>query len=128
MPLNPCYWLFIWELTCTHCCVILIIHIDVYTSINGVGENHQDREPVTFMTLRSRTGLTQEDLAAQLSREFKSLGSYRKVTKKSISDWETGRHKPRFTPEETLAVCTILRCSLDELAKASQLAISAAMA
>jgi transcriptional regulator with XRE-family HTH domain len=93
-----------------------------------VGENHQDRELVTFMTLRSRTGLTQEDLAAQLSREFKSLGSYRKVTKKSISDWETGRHKPRFTPEETLAVCTILGCSLDELAKASQLAISAAVA
>lgn len=93
-----------------------------------MGENHQDRELVTFMTLRSRTGLTQEDLAAQLSREFKSLGSYRKVTKKSISDWETGRHKPRFTPEETLAVCTILGCSLDELAKASQLAISAAVA
>lgn len=93
-----------------------------------MGENYQDRELVTFMTLRSRTGFTQEDLAAQLSREFKSLGSYRKVTKKSISDWETGRHKPRFTPEETLAVCTILGCSLDELAKASQFAISAAVA
>jgi DNA-binding XRE family transcriptional regulator len=76
------------------------------------------------MTLRSRTGLTQEDLAAQLSREFKALGSYRKVTKKSISDWETGRHKPRFTPEETLAVCTTLQCSLAELAGASQFAIS----
>lgn len=79
------------------------------------------------MTLRSRTGLTQEDLAAELSREFKSLGSYRKVTKKSISDWETGRHKPRFTPEETLTVCTVLRCSLAELAKASLAAVTLAV-
>lgn len=89
---------------------------------------NQEQERVTFMTLRLRTGLTQEDLAAQLSREFKALGSYRKVTKKSISDWETGRHKPRFTPEETLAVCDILGCSLHELAKASQSASSIAVA
>ena len=83
---------------------------------------------ITFMTLRSRPGLTQEDLAAELTKEFKALGSYRKVTKKSISDWETGRHKPRFTPEETLAVCFIMQCSLNELAKASQSAISAVAA
>jgi DNA-binding XRE family transcriptional regulator len=111
----------------TSLCHYLIIHVDVYTSINDVEQN-QDRDLISFMTLRSRTGLTQEDLAAQLSREFKVLGSYRKVTKKSISDWETGRHKPRFTPEETLAVCTILGCSLNELAKASQFAISAVAA
>lgn len=104
-------------------CHYLIIHADVYTSINDVEQN-QDQDQITFMTLRSRTGLTQEDLAAQLSREFKALGSYRKVTKKSISDWETGRHKPRFTPEETLAVCTVLECSLNELARASQFHIS----
>lgn len=108
-------------------CHYLIIHVDVYTSINDVEQN-QNLDQITFMTLRSRTGLTQEDLAAQLSKEFKALGSYRKVTKKSISDWETGRHKPRFTPEETLAVCTILGCSLNELAKASQFAISLAVA
>jgi DNA-binding transcriptional regulator YiaG len=86
----------------------------------------EDRIEISFMTLRSRTELTQEDLAALLSREFKVLGSYRKVTKKSISDWETGRHKPRFTPEETLAVCTVLKCSLSELADASRLAIPTA--
>lgn len=102
-------------------CHYLIIHVGVYMSINDVEQN---QEQITFMTLRSRTGLTQEDLAAQLSREFKALGSYRKVTKKSISDWETGRHKPRFTPEETLAVCTVLECSLNELARASQFHIS----
>lgn len=104
-------------------CHYLIIHANVYTSINDDVEQNQDQDQVTFMTLRSRTGLTQEDLAAQLSREFKALGSYRKVTKKSISDWETGRHKPRFTPEETLAVCTILGCSLNELARASRFAV-----
>jgi DNA-binding transcriptional regulator YiaG len=104
----------------------------VYTSKKDVSHQiHQEQtQPtiISFMTLRSRTGLTQEDLAAELSREFKSLGSYRKVTKKSISDWETGRHKPRFTPEETLAVCNILQCSLDELAGASQFAIPAIVA
>jgi len=84
----------------------------------------QNQDQITFATLRSRTGLSQEDLAARLSKEFELLGSYRKVTKKSVSDWETARHKPRFTPEETLAVCTILRCSLNELAKASQLIVS----
>ena len=83
---------------------------------------HQDQ--VTFALLRSRTGLSQEDLAARLSKELEVLGSYRKVTKKSVSDWETASHKPRFTPEKTLAVCTILRCSLHELAKASQLIFS----
>lgn len=86
--------------------------------------NQETYVQISFMTLRSRTGLSQEALAAELSKEFKALGSYRKVTKKSVSDWETGRHKPRFTPEETLAVCTILQCSLNELAKASQFAIS----
>lgn len=104
-------------------CHYLIIHVDVYTSINDVEQN-QDQDRITFMTLRSRTGLTQEDLAAQLSREFKALGSYRKVTKKSISDWETGRHKPRWTPEETLIVCSILGCSLNELARAFRVTVS----
>jgi DNA-binding transcriptional regulator YiaG len=87
-------------------------------------EQAQPNSAITFMTLRSRTGLTQEDLAAELTKEFKALGSYRKVTKKSVSDWETGRHKPRFTPEETLAVCFVMQCSLHELAKASQSAVS----
>lgn len=81
-------------------------------------------DQISFVGLRSRTGLTQEDLAAVLSKEFKALGSHRKVTKKSISDWETGRHKPRFTPEETLAVCTIMQCSLNELAGASLMSLS----
>ncbi len=97
--------------------------------MNDTGRRESSADgAITFMTLRSRTGLTQEDLAAELTKEFKALGSYRKVTKKSISDWETGRHKPRFTPEETLAVCFIMQCSLDELAKASQSAISIAVA
>ena len=85
----------------------------------------QNQKQFTFMTLRSRIQLSQEDFAALLTEKFEVLGSYRKVTKKSVSDWETGRHKPRFTPEETLAVCTVLGCSLDELAKASQAVISA---
>jgi len=116
------------EVVYTLLCYYSIIHVDVYTLSKDVKNQDQENPQITFMTLRSRTGLTQEDLAAQLSREFKALGSYRKVTKKSISDWETGRHKPRFTPEETLVVCATLQCSLDELAKASQFAISSVAA
>jgi DNA-binding transcriptional regulator YiaG len=71
------------------------------------------------MSLRKNIDVTQEEFAALLSAAFKRLGSSRKVTKKSVSDWETGRHKPRFTPEETLATCSILQCSLSELAEAS---------
>lgn len=102
------------------------VHVNKKDVLNK--KQAQVPDSATFMTLRSRTGLTQEDLAAELTKQFKILGSYRKVTKKSISDWETGRHKPRFTPEETLAVCFIMQCSLNELAKASQSAIPAVVA
>ncbi|WP_368012143.1 helix-turn-helix transcriptional regulator [Laspinema palackyanum] len=70
------------------------------------------------MSLRARVDLTQEELATELSRRFLMIGSNRKVTKKSVSDWETGRHSPRFTPPETLEVCDTLKCDLVELALA----------
>lgn len=72
------------------------------------------------MSLRKNINVTQEEFAALLTVAFKLIGSSRKVTKKSVSDWETGRHKPRFTPEETLATCNILSCTLSELAEASK--------
>lgn len=72
------------------------------------------------MCLRRNINVTQEEFAALLTVAFKRLGSSRKVTKKSVSDWETGRHKPRFTPEETLVTCQILQCSLPDLAEASR--------
>lgn len=75
--------------------------------------------PLTIMSLRKNINVTQEELAALLTVAFKLIGSSRKVTKKSVSDWETGRHKPRFSPEETLATCNVLCCTLPELAEAS---------
>jgi len=76
--------------------------------------------PLTIASLRKNINVTQEELAALLTVAFKLIGSSRKVTKKSVSDWETGRHKPRFTPEETLAACNVLSCTLPELAEASK--------
>jgi len=76
--------------------------------------------PLTIASLRKNINVTQEELAALLTVAFKLIGSSRKVTKKSVSDWETGRHKPRFTPEETLAACNTLSCTLSDLAEASK--------
>ena len=82
--------------------------------------NEPTKEPITLMQLRRRLDVSQEEFAALLADAFRRIGSDRKVTKKSVSDWETGRHKPRFTPEETLEVCQILQCTLNELAEATK--------
>lgn len=75
---------------------------------------------LTLMSLRKRRGnISQEDFAAAMSEAFKQIGSDRKVTKQSVSDWERGVVKPRLTPEETLVFCRVVGCTLDELAEAS---------
>ncbi len=75
---------------------------------------------LTLMELRKRTGLSQEAFAEKVRDAFTKIGSSRSLTKKSVSDWETGRHKPTLTPEETFEVCRLLNCSIQELAEASR--------
>lgn len=106
------------RLTCTRCRAINVLYTLTCTRQDFDVSNSEEIK-ISFAMLRSRTGLTQEELARALADTFKRIGSDRKVTKKSVSDWETGRHKPRFTPEETLEVCNLLGCSLSELAEAS---------
>ncbi|WP_088890510.1 helix-turn-helix transcriptional regulator [Leptolyngbya ohadii] len=40
------------------------------------------------------------------------------VTDQTVSNWETGRSEPKLTPKQTLALCKILQCSLEELVAA----------
>jgi transcriptional regulator with XRE-family HTH domain len=70
---------------------------------------------VTFVWLRQRAGLTQKELAARLEEAFG-----RSVTISTVSNWERGTHKPRLTPQETLLACSVLQCSLEELAIATR--------
>jgi DNA-binding XRE family transcriptional regulator len=59
--------------------------------------------------LRSRSGLTQKQVADQL-----------KMTVQTISNWETGVRVPRLTPKQTLILCRVLECTLEELASDNQ--------
>lgn len=58
-----------------------------------------------IMRLRNRAGLTQRQVADALGK-----------TDQTVSNWENGVRVPRLTPPETLALCRVLRCSLEELA------------
>ena len=58
-----------------------------------------------IMRLRSKAALTQRQIAEALG-----------ITVQTVSNWETGTRKPKLTPKETLSLCRILNCSLEELA------------
>jgi len=62
-----------------------------------------------ILKLRTRLGLTQRQVAQAVG-----------VTDQTISNWETGTYKPRLTPEQTLALCQALQCSLEELVAATR--------
>lgn len=57
------------------------------------------------MKLRERAGLTQRQVADALGK-----------TDQTISNWENGVRAARLTPRETLTLCRILKCTLEELA------------
>lgn len=69
----------------------------------------EDQEPLTLMKLREDVGLTQRQLAQALN-----------VTISTVSAWENGRHEPRLTFAQTKLLTEVLRCSLDDLVRATQ--------
>lgn len=69
----------------------------------------EEQEPLTLMKLREDVNLTQRELAQALG-----------VTITTISGWENGRHEPRLTFSQTKLLTEVLKCSLDDLVKASQ--------
>lgn len=62
-----------------------------------------------IMKLRQRAGLTQRQVADALGK-----------TDQTISNWENGARAARLTPRETLILCRVLQCTLEELADENQ--------
>lgn len=58
-----------------------------------------------IMRLRERVGLTQRQVAEALGK-----------TDQTVSNWENGVRAPKLTPRETLVLCRVLKCTLEELA------------
>lgn len=59
--------------------------------------------------LRQRVGLTQRQVADALGK-----------TDQTVSNWENGVRALRLTPRETLTLCRVLKCTLEELASENQ--------
>lgn len=57
-----------------------------------------------ILRLRKRLGLTQKQIADAIG-----------VTVQTVSNWEAGRSEPLLKIGQTLALCRVLQCSLEEL-------------
>lgn len=55
--------------------------------------------------LRGKANLTQRQVAEALGK-----------TDQTVSNWENGVRSPKLTPSETLVLCRVLKCTLEELA------------
>jgi hypothetical protein len=73
----------------------------------------------SFMNLYKRAGFSQKQFADILTRRFAEIGSDRKITTKSIREWNNGKFEPRLTPRETLEMCLLLQCNLYDLVLAT---------
>ena len=72
------------------------------------------------MNLYKRAGFSQKEFAEILTRRFAEIGSERKITPKSIREWNSGKFEPRLTPRETLEMCLLLQCNLYDLVLATR--------
>jgi len=61
---------------------------------------------VFFVERRKALGLTQREIAEAVS-----------VTPRTVQSWELGENIPRLTPLQTLNLCQLLRCSIEDLAR-----------
>lgn len=80
---------------------------------------NREIEEHSFMNLYTRAGFSQKQFAEILTRRFAEIGSDRKVTPKSIREWNSGKFEPRLTPRETLEMCQLLQCNLYDLVLAT---------
>ena len=73
----------------------------------------------SFTNLYQRAGFSQKEFAETLTRRFVEIGSDRKITPKSIREWNNRKFEPRLTPRETLEMCLLLQCNLYDLVLAT---------
>lgn len=57
------------------------------------------------MKRRKQLGYTQEDIANVVG-----------VRARAVSTWEAGKHTPKLTPRQFAELCSLLKCSIQELA------------
>jgi hypothetical protein len=82
-------------------------------------EKNKRIDGYSFMNLYKRAGFSQKEFADILTRRFSEIGSDRKITPKSIREWNSGKFEPRLTPRETLEMCLLLQCNLYDLVLAT---------
>lgn len=73
----------------------------------------------SLMNLYKRAGFSQKEFADTLTRRFAEIGSDRKITAKSLREWDSGKFEPHLTPRETLEMCLLLQCNLYDLVLAT---------
>src|SRR4028118_1178204 len=84
-----------------------------------MSEKNKRIDEHSFMNLYKRAGFSQKEFADILTRRFAEIGSERKITTKSIREWNSGKFEPRLTPRETLEMCLLLNCNLYDLVLAT---------
>jgi hypothetical protein len=85
-----------------------------------MGKKKEKIDECNFMNLYQRAGFTQKGFAETLSRRLAEIGSDRKITAKSIREWNSGKFEPKLTPRETLEMCQLLQCNLYDLVLATR--------
>lgn len=73
--------------------------------LNLAGKSTNSLNGNRIMKLRERANLTQRQVAEALGK-----------TDQTVSNWENGVRLPKLTPSETLVLCRVLKCTLEELA------------
>lgn len=64
------------------------------------------QKPVSFVNRRKVLNLTQQKVAEAVG-----------VTARTVQSWELGENIPRLTPLQTLRLCGVLQCSVEDLAR-----------
>jgi DNA-binding XRE family transcriptional regulator len=61
---------------------------------------------VNFVKRRKAVGMTQRQLAEAIG-----------VTSRTVQSWELGEYIPTLNPLQTLTLCRLLNCSVEDLAR-----------
>lgn len=76
------------------------------TYLSQLGIMEETSKQGAFMKRLKERQLTQQKLAVGMGKSLQTVQS-----------WATGRHVPKLTPIEMKTLCSLLDCSLDELAE-----------
>lgn len=90
-------------------CRILQCSLDEIPDRLGPQEESEQESPLKM--LRQQAGLTQAELARQVSSTGGKL-----ISERMVQDWEEGMHQPELSIAQVRALCQALELSFEELA------------